>query len=65
MPRIPYVDQAELPLENHSLLDTLSDEPESIADRAHSLRGETLNVYRTMTNNVDLLEAFQTYGSVV
>lgn len=31
----------------------------------HSLEGGTLNVYRTMGRNVDLLEAFRTYGSAV
>lgn len=63
MARIPYVDQQDLPADKQSLLDTLSDETES--SDAHSLGGETLNVYRAMANNVALLEAFQTYGSAV
>ncbi|WP_134670219.1 carboxymuconolactone decarboxylase family protein [Halorussus marinus] len=63
MARIPYVDQEDLPPDRQSLLDTLSDEAES--SDAHSLGGETLNVYRAMGNNADLLAAFQTYGSAV
>jgi len=63
MARVPYVDQEDLPDDKRSLLDTLSEEAES--SDAHSLGGETLHVYRAMANNVDLLEAFQTYGSAV
>ncbi|WP_435176509.1 carboxymuconolactone decarboxylase family protein [Halorussus sp. AFM4] len=65
MARIPYVDQEDLPPDKQSLLDTLSDETEPDEDSAHSLRGGTLNVYRAMANDVDLLEAFQTYGTAV
>jgi alkylhydroperoxidase family enzyme len=63
MARVPYVDQEDLPDDKQSLLDTLSEEAES--SDAHSLGGETLHVYRAMANNVDLLEAFQTYGPAV
>ena len=65
MPRIPYIDSEELPPDKRSLLDTLSDETGSGEDRAHSLQSEVLNVYRAMANNVELLEAFQAYGSAV
>ena len=65
MPRIPYVDPEKLPAEKRPLLDTLSDESASGDERTHSFQNEALNVYRAMANDVDLLEAFQTYGSVV
>ena len=65
MARIPYVDKENLPLEIQPLLDTLSDKTDEVEDRGHALQGETLNVYRLMANNVDLLSAFQTYGSAV
>lgn len=79
MARIEYADPEDLPPEKRPLLDTLSDRAndESSADtdgeiadtdgeaRAHSLEGGTLNVYRTIGRNVDLLEAFRDYGSAV
>lgn len=65
MGRIPYISRDELAADKQSLLDTLSDEPDKRTDTDHSLQGGTLNVYRAMANNVDLLEAFQTYGSTV
>lgn len=61
MPRIPYVEPTDLPEEKRSLLDTLSD----VDERDHRLEGGTLNVYRTMGNDVDLLEGFRDYGSTV
>ncbi len=63
MPRIPYVAPEELPTEKRSLLDTLSDK--EVVDRDHDLEGGTLNVYRALGNNVELLEAFRAYGSAV
>ncbi|SDQ19758.1 carboxymuconolactone decarboxylase family protein [Natronobacterium texcoconense] len=63
MARIEYADPEDLPPEKRELLDTLSDD-ESGSDE-HSLEGGTLNVYRTMGRNVDLLEAFRDYGSTV
>lgn len=79
MPRIPYAERSELPPEKRDLLDTLSDgedrdgdgedgdETERREDDApeHSLEGGTLNVYRTLGRNVDLLEGFRTYASTV
>lgn len=65
MARIPYVSQDELATDKQPLLDTLSDKNEERKETSHSLRGGTLNVYRAMANNVDLLEAFQKYGSTV
>lgn len=63
MPRIPYVRPDELPAEKRSLLDSLSEvDPE---DRDHHLEGGTLNVYRALGNNVELLETFRKYGSSV
>ncbi|THE65504.1 carboxymuconolactone decarboxylase family protein [Salinadaptatus halalkaliphilus] len=63
MARIRYADPSELPPEKRDLLDTLSDaDPEA---RDHSLEGGTLNVYRTLGRNVDVLEGFREYGGVV
>jgi len=63
MARVPYVDPEELPADRRALLDTLSDaDPD---DREHSLRGGTLNVYRAMANDDDLLEAFRAYGGAL
>lgn len=63
MPRIPYVEPAELPTDKQSLLDTLSGA--DVEERDHHLEGGTLNVYRALGNNVDLLESFRAYGSAV
>lgn len=65
MARISYVDRDEIPADKRELLDTLSDTDDDETDRSHSLEGGTLNVYRTMGRNVDLLEGFRSYGSLV
>lgn len=65
MARLEYADPTDLPRDKRDLLDTLSDADADDADRGHSLEGGTLNVYRTMGRNVDLLEGFRTYGSRV
>lgn len=77
MARIEYADPEDLPPEKRPLLDTLSDrandetgdetdgEPDDDGERGHSLEGGTLNVYRALGRNVDLLEAFREYGSAV
>ena len=62
MARIPYVDPEELPEEKRELLDTLSEQDGETEERAHSLEGGTLNVYRALGNNVELLEAFREFG---
>ncbi|WP_318567244.1 carboxymuconolactone decarboxylase family protein [Salinigranum marinum] len=64
MTRVPLVERADLPPEKRPLLDTLDDEspPET---RGHGLSGGTLNVYRSLANDVGLLEAFRRYGTAV
>ena len=63
MARVPCVDPEALPEDKRELLDTLSDADEEARD--HDLKGGTLNVYRSLGNNVALLEAFRSYGSAV
>ncbi|SFB67159.1 Carboxymuconolactone decarboxylase family protein [Halobiforma haloterrestris] len=64
MARIEYADPENLSPENRPLLDTLSEtDDEPAVD--HRLEGGTLNVYRTLGRNVELLEAFREYGSAV
>ncbi|WP_137287977.1 carboxymuconolactone decarboxylase family protein [Natronorubrum halophilum] len=65
MARVSYVDRDEMPAGKRELLDTLSNEDGDETNRAHSLSGGTLNVYRTIGRNVDLLEGFRRYGSLV
>ncbi|MGQ4554941.1 carboxymuconolactone decarboxylase family protein [Halobellus sp. GM3] len=65
MARFSHVDPAELPSEKRDLLDTLSDEENTDGDRGHSLRGGTLNVYRTLGLNLPLLEGFRRFMTVV
>lgn len=63
MARLPYVDPSDLPADRRDLLDTLDDGDVPTADeRSHSLRGGTLNVYRVLGQNPDLLEAFRSYA---
>ncbi|MDJ1431414.1 carboxymuconolactone decarboxylase family protein [Halostagnicola sp. A-GB9-2] len=62
MTRFDPVDPEELPAEKRSLLETFSN---SDAEADHSLSGGTLNVYRTLGRNVDLLEGFREYLSTV
>lgn len=64
MPRIPHVDPEGFPADKRSLLDTLSDE-DNVPDRDHDLEGGTLNVYRTLGNDIALLAGFREYGSTV
>jgi alkylhydroperoxidase family enzyme len=65
MARITYATPDDLPAEKRSLLDTLSESAGSDAVVDHSLEGGTLNVYRAMGRNLDLLEGFRNYGSAV
>ena len=65
MARIPYVDPESFPEEKRDLLDSLSDKAEELDERAHNLEGGTLNLYRTLGNNVALLEAFRTFAGEV
>lgn len=65
MARVPYVDPESLPPEKRPLLDTLSEKDDDVPDRGHSLSGGTLNVYRAMGHDVDLLEAFRAYGTTL
>lgn len=46
------------------MLDTLDDESPS-ETRDHGLSGGSLNVYRSLANDVGLLEAFRRYGTAV
>ena len=65
MARITYTVPEDLPAEKRSLLDTLSERTGSDAVVDHSLEGGTLNVYRAMGRNLELLEGFRDYGSDV
>ena len=60
MARLRYADPTDLPADKRDLLDTLSDDAPD--ERRHSLRGGTLNVYRAVGRNPDLLEAFRSYA---
>lgn len=62
--RVPLVERADLPPEKRPLLDTLDDESPADA-RDHDLSGGTLNVYRSLANDLGLLEAFRRYGTDV
>lgn len=64
MARLSYVDPSDLPADERELLDTLSDDDVDAADRRHSLRGGTLNVYRALGRNLALLEGFRSFASV-
>lgn len=63
MARLPYVDPDDVPSGKRDLLDTLSDDVPDEDERSHSLRGGTLNVYRAVGRNLDLLEAFRSYAA--
>ncbi|AHF98476.1 carboxymuconolactone decarboxylase [Halostagnicola larsenii XH-48] len=62
MTRIDPVDPEALPAEKRSLLETASD---TEGEGDHSLSGGRLNVYRTLGRNLDLLEGFRDYLSVL
>lgn len=63
MARISLADPADLPAEKRSLLDSLSDADDAVVD--HSLEGGTLNVYRALGRNLDILEGFREFGGAV
>lgn len=63
MARIPHVDREDLPPDQRSLLDTVSDRADADAD--HGFPSESLNIYRTLGNHPDLLSGFRAYASTL
>lgn len=63
MARVPLITPEDVPAEKRPLLDTLSNEEEPDSDRNHGLHGGTLNVYRALAQDVDLLAALRAYSS--
>lgn len=63
MARLTYATPEDLPPDKRDLLETLSNADVDDADREHSLRGGSLNVYRAIGRNPMLLEAFREYAS--
>jgi alkylhydroperoxidase family enzyme len=63
MARIPHVDHEALPPDRRALLDTLAERDGHPA--TSGFPSGSLNIYRTLGNHPDLLEAFREYGTVL
>lgn len=63
MARIQLANPEDVPAEKRDLLDSLSDADEPAVE--HSLEGGTLNVYRALGRNLEILEGFREFGSTL